>query len=212
MLLSRCSSAFPKAGLSPKAGLFPKAGRLAVLLALSGLVSLADVAPARAEGNPALPQAVGNPAPPSWEQYGTPKADKIVVYKAQRKMELHRGSEILRTYHVALGRRPFGQKMEAGDGRTPEGRYIIDRRNMASDYHLALHISYPDENDLRRAASLGVEPGGAIMIHGQPSYLTPAERRQLNKDWTAGCIALSNAEIDEVWRLVDDGVEVDILP
>jgi murein L,D-transpeptidase YafK len=200
MHLRYCSSAFRKAG------------RLSVLLAFSGIVSVTYVAPAHAEGNPAIPQGVGNPAPPSWEQYATPKADKIVVYKGLRKMELRRGTDVLRTYHVALGRRPFGQKMEAGDGRTPEGRYFIDGRKLASDYHLALHISYPDDNDIRRATSLGVKPGGAIMIHGQPSYLTPAERLRLNKDWTAGCIALTNAEIDEVWRLVDDGVEVDILP
>ena len=91
-------------------------------------------------------------------------------------------------------------------------RYFIDRRNGNSDYHLALHISYPDQNDLHRAALLGVEPGGAIMIHGEPSYLTPTERKRLKTDWTAGCIALTNPEIDEVWRLVDNGVEVDIYP
>ncbi|HLG88296.1 MAG TPA: L,D-transpeptidase family protein, partial [Alphaproteobacteria bacterium] len=177
-----------------------------------GLALAAHIVPANAEGNPAIPRNAGNPPAPAWEKYATPKADRIVVYKALRKMQLLRGNEVLRTYHVALGRKPFGQKMEAGDGRTPEGRYFIDRRNMFSDYHLALHISYPDSNDLRRAAALGVEPGGSIMIHGLPVYLTPAEQRQLNKDWTAGCIALTDPEIDEVWRLVDDGTEVDILP
>lgn len=187
------------------------AHRLSLLLATVGLIWVAHIAPAKAEGNPALPREVGNPAPAEWEKLAT-KADKILVYKALRKMELRRGDTVLRTYHIALGRRPYGQKMAAGDGRTPEGRYFIDRRNMVSDYHLALHISYPDPNDLRRAASLGAKPGGSIMIHGQPSYLTPAERLQLNKDWTAGCIALSNTEIDEVWRLVDDGTEVDIYP
>jgi murein L,D-transpeptidase YafK len=182
------------------------------LLLTFGFVPGGHIVPARAEGNPALPRDAGNPPPREWEKFATPKADRIVVYKALRKMELLRGNEVLRAYHVALGRRPYGQKTEAGDGRTPEGRYFIDRRNMYSDYHLALHISYPDPNDLRRAAALGVAPGGSIMIHGQPVYLTPAERLQLNKDWTAGCIALTNPEIDEVWRLVDDGTEVDILP
>ena|SRR5579883_785472 len=186
-------------------------GFLTLPLAL-GLALAAHIVPANAEGNPAIPRNAGNPPAPAWEKYATPKADRIVVYKALRKMQLLRGNEVLRTYHVALGRKPFGQKMEAGDGRTPEGRYFIDRRNMFSDYHLALHISYPDSNDLRRAAALGVEPGGSIMIHGLPVYLTPAEQRQLNKDWTAGCIALTDPEIDEVWRLVDDGTEVDILP
>ena len=88
---------------------------------------------------------------------------------------------MLRTYHIALGRHPFGQKTEEGDGRTPEGTYMIDRRNIMSDYHLALHISYPDHNDLRRAASQGVPAGGSLMIHGQPNYLTPAQRLNLLK-------------------------------
>jgi murein L,D-transpeptidase YafK len=189
----------------------PLRGIRALPLAFA-LAVTAHIIPAAAEGNPAIPRDAGNPPAPAWEKYATPKADRIVVYKALRKMQLLRGNEVLRTYHVALGRKPFGQKMEAGDGRTPEGRYFIDRRNMFSDYHLALHISYPDSNDIRRAAALGVEPGGSIMIHGLPVYLTPAEQRQLNKDWTAGCIALTNPEIDEVWRLVDDGTEVDILP
>jgi len=152
-------------------------------------------------------------APPAdWEKYATPKADKIVVHKAERRLDLLRGGQVIKTYHIALGRHPLGQKIEEGDGRTPEGTYFIDRRNEASDYHLALHISYPDQFDMRRAAAHHVSPGGAIMIHGQPSYLTPADRLHLKQDWTAGCIALSNADIDELWRLVDDGVPVDIYP
>jgi murein L,D-transpeptidase YafK len=152
------------------------------------------------------------PAAADWERYATPKADKIVIYKSQRRMELLRGTVVVRSYHVALGHHPFGPKVEAGDGRTPEGAYYIDRRNIASDYHLALHISYPQANDIARAAARGAEPGGAIMIHGQPNDLTPAERKLLSTDWTAGCIALTNPEIDEVWRLVDDGVTVEIEP
>lgn len=197
--------------IAPKSAWRQKALGLSIL-AMTALVPLAHTDVARAEGNPALPKEIGNPGLPDWEKLATPKADKIVVYKSARKMELLRGATVVRTYHIALGRRPFGQKVEAGDGRTPEGRYFIDRRNMYSDYHLALHISYPDKDALRRAAALGVEPGGSIMIHGQPVYLTPKERLQLNKDWTAGCIALTNPEIDEVWRLVDDGTEVDIYP
>lgn len=195
----------------PSAPFHPLRGLRALPFAL-GLVLMGHIVPAMAEGNPAIPRDAGNPPARVWEKFATPKADRIVVYKALRQMQLLHGNEVLRTYHVALGRKPYGQKTEAGDGRTPEGRYFIDRRNMFSDYHLALHISYPDTNDIRRAAALGVEPGGSIMIHGLPVYLTPAEQRQLNKDWTAGCIALANPEIDEVWRLVDDGTEVDILP
>ncbi len=169
--------------------------------------SLAAFLPARADVIPPQSQA-----PADWEKYATPKADRVVVYKSQRRMELWRGNTVIKTYHVALGRHPFGQKSEAGDGRTPEGHYYIDQRNMASDYHLSLHISYPADSDLRRAAAEGVSPGGSIMIHGQPNYLNAEERKQLLPDWTAGCVALTNAEIDEVWRLVDDGTSVDILP
>jgi murein L,D-transpeptidase YafK len=147
-----------------------------------------------------------------WRQLGTPKADKVVVYKARRILELLRGDAVIKTYHVALGHNPDGPKVREGDGRTPEGSYRIDRRKLLSDYHLALHISYPDVHDIKRAAALGVSPGGGIMIHGQPGGMTPAEKKKMSTDWTAGCIALTNPEIDEVWRLVDDGTTVDIYP
>ncbi len=143
---------------------------------------------------------------------GVLKADRIIVYKSKRRLELWRGNRILKTYPIALGRHPQGQKIEQGDGRTPEGIYTIDRRKSESDYHLALHISYPEPSDIQRAAATGVSPGGSIMIHGQPNYLSVEQRKYLFKDWTAGCIALSNADIDEVWRLVDDGITVEINP
>jgi len=173
-------------------------------VALMGFVLSLGLSHASAEDHPA-PGA-------DWEKYATPKADKILIYKSERKMELLRGDTVLRTYHIALGHHPSGKKMQAGDGRTPEGSYTIDRRKMMSDYHLALHISYPDAYDMRQAAAKGIQPGGGIMIHGQPNYMTPAERARLGTDWTAGCIALTNPEIDEVWRLVDDGTTVDIYP
>jgi murein L,D-transpeptidase YafK len=155
----------------------------------------------------------GPPAPPAdWEKYVTPKADRIVVYKAARRLELRRGTTILKSYHIALGRNPIGPKIEEGDGKTPEGSYFIDRRNMASEYHLSLHISYPEEFDIRRAVALHTQPGGSIMIHGEPNVLTAEGKKRLFKDWTAGCIALSNTDVDEVWRMVDDGVAVDIYP
>lgn len=147
-----------------------------------------------------------------WEKYATPKAEKIVVYKGERTLQLVRGGQIMRSYRIALGSNPVGPKMREGDGRTPEGRYFIDRRNMLSEYHLALHISYPDQTALRRASAEGAEPGGAIMIHGFPNYISVADRKLLKKDWTAGCIALTNPDIDEVWRLVEDGTEIDIFP
>jgi murein L,D-transpeptidase YafK len=170
-------------------------------IALAGLAALSAASSGLAAGETAAP-----------DQGPVLKADRIEVHKALRQMQLMRGDTVLKTYHIALGRQPSGQKIQAGDGRTPEGTYFIDGRKMESDYHLALHISYPDEFDIRRAAAQGVDPGGAIMIHGQPTYLTPAERKLLKKDWTAGCIALTDAEIDEVSRLVDDGIPVDIYP
>jgi murein L,D-transpeptidase YafK len=170
--------------------------------ALTILMTLSGVAHAEATKTP----------PPDWEKFATPKADRIVVYKAERRLELRRGTTVLRSYHVALGRHPQGPKIEEGDGRTPEGTYFIDRRNMASEYHLSLHISYPEEFDLKRAAAHNVRPGGGIMIHGEPNVLNAEGKKRLFKDWTAGCIALSNTDVDEVWRLVDDGVAVDIYP
>jgi murein L,D-transpeptidase YafK len=187
--------------------------RLGVGLAAAGLL-MASPPPAHAGQSVAMANpapAVSSPAA-DWEKYATPKADRIVIHKSIRQMQLLRGDTVLRTYHIALGRQPAGQKIEAGDGRTPEGTYFIDRRKMESDYHLALHISYPDEFDIKRAAAQGLNPGGSIMIHGQPVYLTPEQRKLLKKDWTAGCVALTDPEIDEVWRLVDDGTPVDIYP
>ncbi|HTS63018.1 MAG TPA: L,D-transpeptidase family protein [Candidatus Acidoferrales bacterium] len=133
---------------------------------------------------------------------GILRADRIVVSKGRREMLLLRGQSVLRSYRVALGRQPAGHKQREGDGRTPEGRYVIDRRNPRSRYHLALHISYPNAEDIARARAAGVEPGGDIMIHG----LKDGERRE--GDWTQGCIAVTNDEMDEIWSLVSEGTEI----
>ena len=121
-------------------------------------------------------------------------------------MLLLRGDSILRSYRVALGSDPAGHKQREGDGRTPEGRYTIDRRNPKSRYHLSLHISYPNEADRARAAALGVDPGGDIMIHGLKDGVQP------EGDWTRGCIAVTDAEMDEIWALVPDGTAIHIGP
>lgn len=121
-------------------------------------------------------------------------------------MLLLSGESVVRSYRIALGRDPLGHKQEEGDGRTPEGRYTIDRRNPKSKFHLSLHISYPNRADHARAAAAGVSPGGDIMIHGlKPGVSHP-------EDWTAGCIAVTNAEMEEVWDLVADGTPVEINP
>ena len=137
---------------------------------------------------------------------GVLRADQVVVNKSRRELLLLRGNVILRQYRIALGRDPMGHKQCEGDGRTPEGRYTIDRRNPKSKYYLSLHISYPNADDLSRAQAAGVEPGGDIMIHG----LKDGELR--DGDWTQGCIAVTNEEMEEIWGLVPDGTLIVIEP
>jgi len=138
---------------------------------------------------------------------GVFQVTRVVVNKGRREMLLLSGESVVRTYRIALGRDPVGHKMQEGDGRTPEGCYTIDRRNPRSAYHLSLHISYPNEQDRERAGALGVDPGGDIMIHGLPN-----EGGVREGDWTQGCIALTDAEMDEIWDLVPDGTPVEIAP
>lgn len=137
---------------------------------------------------------------------GVLRADLVLVRKSQREMLLLRQQCILRTYRVALGRDPVGHKDREGDGRTPEGRYTIDRRNPKSRYHLALHISYPNAEDRARAQAMGFEPGCDIMIHG----LKDGIRRE--DDWTQGCIAVTDEEMEEIWSLVPEGTPILIEP
>lgn len=139
-------------------------------------------------------------------------ADSIVVEKGARTLTLyHRGAPV-RTYRVALGGSPLGDKVRQGDRRTPEGLFFIESRNPQSRFHLGLRVSYPSPEHRARAARLGVSPGGDIMVHGLPrrfAYLGAAHARQ---DWTEGCIALTNAEIEEIWRAVGDGTPIEIKP
>ncbi len=140
------------------------------------------------------------------------RADRIVIEKARRRLVLMRGGRPLRSYRIALGRHPVGPKRRRGDGRTPEGLYRIDWRNPKSRYHLSLHISYPDRRDRARARRLGVSPGGSIMIHGLPNGMGWLGRLHALVDWTGGCVAVSNSEIEEIWRLVPNGTVVEIRP
>lgn len=138
--------------------------------------------------------------------------DRIVVEKSERKLSLLRNGNVIKTYQIALGRNPVGAKQEEGDMKTPEGVYKIDSRNPQSDYHLALHISYPSPEDNARAAARGVNAGFDIMIHGLPNgkgWIGAAHRQM---DWTAGCIAVTDEEIEEIWRVVPDGTTVEIRP
>ena len=137
-----------------------------------------------------------------------PRADLVVVDKSERTLILYAAGKPVRTYRgLQLGDAPEGHKRFEGDERTPEGRYTIDTRNPASAYHLSLRISYPDAADRAYATARGRSPGGEIFIHGQPNWL-PAGR--LPGDWTDGCIAVSNAEIEELWQAVRDGTPIEI--
>jgi murein L,D-transpeptidase YafK len=140
------------------------------------------------------------------------KADRIVVEKGARTLTLFRGTTQLKVYRVALGRAPVGPKREEGDHRTPEGSYLIDRRKADSDFHLALHISYPNQDDVAQASARSVSAGSDIMIHGLPNgsgWIGALRRR---KNWTDGCVAVTDQEIEEIWRAVPDGTAVEIRP
>jgi murein L,D-transpeptidase YafK len=140
------------------------------------------------------------------------KADLVVVYKQQRILKLLSGGATLRQYPIALGFNPQGHKRWEGDGRTPEGAYRIDWRNERSGFHLSLHIDYPRPTDDLAASAISADPGRDIMIHGLPNGFTAHQIGHPSVDWTSGCIAVTNAEIEEIWRLVDDGTAVLILP
>lgn len=139
-----------------------------------------------------------------------PLVDYIVVDKSDRSMELYsEGRPFRRITGLQFGDQPVGPKHFEGDERTPEGRYLIDWGNDASSYHLSLHISYPNEADEAFAAMQGRSAGGMVMIHGQPNWLAAG---RIPGDWTDGCIAVSNDEMELLWETVPDGAVIDILP
>jgi len=174
-----------------------RAFAIAIALAIGGL-GTAIAALATGEGRDPLPADA--------------RADRILIEKSSGMMTLFRDGRPLRAYLVAFGRGSLAPKAREGDGRTPEGRYRIDRRNVQSRYHRALHISYPEPRDVAAAQSRGVSPGGDIMIHGLPNGLGWLGSLHRMVDWTAGCIAVTNAEIEEIWRVVPDGTAIEIRP
>lgn len=123
-----------------------------------------------------------------------------------------KGPEIVKAYRIALGWNPVGHKFMEGDGRTPEGIYHVEAKNTKSHYYKSLKISYPNEKDLLEAQRLRVKPGGMIMIHGLPKNMVALGKRHRNQDWTQGCIAVTNQEIEEIWNLVEEGTIVEIYP
>lgn len=140
------------------------------------------------------------------------KADKVLIEKRVRTLTLSSNGVIVKSYKVALGRKPEGAKEKEGDNKTPEGMYTIDTRNTKSSYHLALHISYPNAQDIQRAKQQGVSPGSSIMIHGIRNGLGWIGKFHRRLDWTKGCIAVTNDEIDEIGRFVANGTPVEIKP
>lgn len=138
--------------------------------------------------------------------------DKVLIEKKARRLTLLSKGEAIKTYKMALGGNPVGTKEREGDGKTPEGIYTIDSRNRNSQYHLSLHISYPNDRDRKRARELGASPGGDIMIHGIRNGLGWVGRFHAWLDWTQGCIAVTNSEIEEIARLVPNGTTVEIRP
>ena len=147
-------------------------------------------------------------APSKFKTYSGPQVTQVVVNKGARQMLLMHGNTVLKAYRIGLGNEPIGHKQYEGDGKTPEGLYYIDRRNPNSRYHLSVGISYPSARDVAEAASMGLRPGGDIFIHG----LGP-EGRALNRpDWTAGCIAVKDEEIEEIFAMLRPGVPIFIYP
>ncbi|MBV1925772.1 MAG: L,D-transpeptidase family protein [Rhodobacteraceae bacterium] len=157
----------------------------------------------------------------SWERYGhTPPApglakpvdqiDRILIEKSARRLTAFKNGVAILSYDTALGFTPEGDKQIEGDGKTPEGVYHINRRNPESAYHLSLGIDYPQPEDVARAVTNGTNPGGDIFIHGQPNGI--GAMLSLPGDWTAGCIAVSDSQIRELWRITDIGTEVEIAP
>ena len=147
----------------------------------------------------------------AWGETGLPLAESVLVDKSERKLWLISQGRKYREYDISLGDNPLGHKEQEGDERTPEGRYIIDYRNPDSRYHLSLHIDYPRQQDLDNARRKGVSPGGNIFIHGLPNGIRFSADTFRGRDWTDGCIAVNNREIEEIWRLVKDGTPIDIL-
>ncbi len=159
-----------------------------------------------------IPASSETGAQPLGAAEALPLADHIVVRKSLRRMYLMRGSVVLRSYKIALGLNPVGQKERSGDYRTPEGRYFLTRRNPRSEYFLSIQVSYPNESDLERARRHHWAAGGSIMIHGLPNLLRRPPGYYEKYDWTDGCIAVSDSDMLEIWLMTGERTPIDILP
>lgn len=142
-----------------------------------------------------------------FKTYNGPEVTRVIVFKGDRQMYLMHHDRVLKKYRVDLGFDPLGHKQVEGDGRTPEGEYLIDRRNPNSDFYLSIGISYPNEEDVARAEALGLDPGGDIFIHGQPN-----KKSGTGPDWTAGCISVRDREMRDIYAMVKDGTPITLIP
>ena len=156
----------------------------------------------------ALSLALSLNACSKFKTYNGPEVTRVVVMKSSRKLYLVSGDIALKTYDIDLGFEPLGTKQVRGDGKTPEGRYFIDRRNPNSNFHLSLGINYPNAQDLALARKMGKDPGGDIFIHGGPRVFKDKNKA----DWTFGCISVSNREMEDIYAMVQTGTPVDLFP
>ncbi len=144
--------------------------------------------------------------------FSAEKADSVVVVKSEKKLYLYKAGQVLASYTVVFGASPNGHKQQQGDERTPEGRYTLDYKKADSAFHKAIHISYPNAKDTEAAKKRGVDPGGAVMIHGQKNGFAWASFLTQRFNWTNGCVALANADMDAVWEAVEAGTPIEIKP
>jgi murein L,D-transpeptidase YafK len=139
-------------------------------------------------------------------------ADHVLVLKKERTLQLLNSGKVIKTYKIALGGDPVGPKARQGDHKTPEGIYVLDSRNARSQFHKSIHISYPSPSDRAAARRKGFSPGGDVFVHGLPNGYGWVGASHRARDWTDGCIAVTNEEIEEIWRAVDDGTQIEIRP
>jgi murein L,D-transpeptidase YafK len=138
--------------------------------------------------------------------------DRVLILKSKRELLLLSGDDVVASYRISLGGQPIGPKQREGDQRTPEGLYVVDYHKPDSAFHRALHVSYPSAEDVSRAQRQQLDPGGLIMVHGLPPRLSFVGRLHRLADWTNGCIAVTNPEIDQIFDLVSDGTPIELRP
>lgn len=177
---------------------------LATFLVLAAAAATAHADAALSQNEPRAPQSL--------EAATLPPVDHVVVKKSERRLYLLQGAQVVRSYHVELGLSPIGQKERSGDFRTPEGNYRLGVRNPHSDYFLSIRVSYPSPADVKRARARHWDAGGSIMIHGLPNLMKHDTDYYESHDWTDGCIAVSNADMVEIWMLTPDDAPIDIYP